>query len=491
MPNHKNVLFILADQFRSDCLGIEGHPVIQTPNLDALAREGTWFGKCFVQTSPCGPSRMSIFTSRYLCSTRAVDNQTPLVDAQENLAFSLREGGYKPALMGYNDYAVDPRILQRDDPRTYTLNYDNFLPGFDVALDHEYDSEAYFELLRERGYPDELLSHAAIHKPKVPDEGPGDHLPIRFPAHYTEKDSECRFITTTAIEHIRSRADRGWMLSLNYIKPHPPRICSAPYNDMYDPGQMPVPNRTELECRSEHPYLKRIHRDPELTSERDLRETQANYYGMITELDTCLGILFDALKAAGQWENTLIVFSSDHGEYLGDHYLTGKGHFYDETMRVPLIIRDPSAEADRSRGARLDSFVESIDIAPTILDYVDLPIPGRFQGTSLLGQIRGSGVAGPRTEVHYEKDFRASDRDRHPHQCLLWVIRDDEFKYVHFADETIPPLLYDLASDTGEQNNIAADPRHSLTILKYCQKLLNWRMVNEDQRMEDWAFQYR
>jgi arylsulfatase A-like enzyme len=491
MAEQKNVLFILADQFRADCLGIDGHPVVQTPNLDALAREGTRFSKAFVQTSPCGPSRMSIFTSRYLCSTRAVDNQTPFAEAQENLAFYIREGGYKPALMGYNDYAVDPRILPPDDPRTYTPNYDNFLPGFDVALDHEYDSQEYFQMLREKGYPEELLSHEAIHKPNVPTEGPGDHLPIRYPAHYTAEDSEGRFITNVAIDHIVDRKAEGWMLSLNYIKPHPPRICATPYNEMYDPEKMPSPNRLETDLQSDHPYLKHVHRKPELIPDLDLTETRANYYGMITELDACLGILFQALKDSGQWDNTLIVFSSDHGEYLGDHYLTGKGGFYDETMRVPLIIRDPSAEADHTRGSKLESFVESIDIAPTILEVLDLPIPGRFQGTSLLGQVRGSSNALLRSEIHYEKDFRNAGTGSHPHQCLLWVIRDDNYKYVQFADETIPPLLYDLASDPGEHTNVADDPNQRDTILAYCQKLLRWRMTNEDQRMEDWAFQYR
>ena len=111
---------------------------------------------------------------------------------------------------------------------------------------------------------------------------------------------------------------------------------------MYDPADMPPAKRREEELQSEHPYLSRIHQDPKLTSDRDLRETQANYWGMITELDTSLGLLFQALKNTDQWDETLILFSSDHGEYLGDHYLTGKGQLYDGTMRVPLIVRDPS-----------------------------------------------------------------------------------------------------------------------------------------------------
>lgn len=137
----RNVLFIIADEFRADCLSAVGHPVVRTPNIDALAREGTLFTKCFVQTAPCGPSRMSIYTGRYLCSHQSSDNMTPLAEAEDNLAMHLRKHGMDPAIMGYNDYALDPRILPDGHPHKTSLNYDYFLPGFDVILDHEYDSK--------------------------------------------------------------------------------------------------------------------------------------------------------------------------------------------------------------------------------------------------------------------------------------------------------------------------------------------------------------
>lgn len=487
----KNVLFILADQFRVDSLSCVGHPVVQTPNLDMLASEGTFFKECFVQTAPCGPSRMCMYTSRYACSHRSVDNKVPLVDAEENLGMYLREAGYKPGQMGYQDYAVDPRILPPDDFRTHTPNYDNFLPGWDVLLDHEYDSKEYFAYLRKKGYPEDLCNQQAIHEPNVPPEGPGDHLPLRYPAHYKAEDCECRFVTHQAIDYIQDHAAEGWVLNINYVKPHPPRICSAPFNDMYDPADMPPPTRLESELSSEHPYLKRIHSYPDLTKERDLRETQANYWGMITELDTSLGLLFDALKASGQWENTLIVFSSDHGEYLGDHYLTGKGHLFDGTMRVPLIVRDPSPEADVTRGQQLDGFVESIDHAPTILAYLNVAIPDRFQGTSVLGRVRGD--QGGKSQVHYERDIRGTVGDiiAEPDHGLMWVIRDYKYKYVQFGDEAIPPLLYDLEKDPNEFQNLADDPAHTQTVLHYCQKLLRWRMKHEDQRMTHWYARHR
>ena len=175
---------------------------------------------------------------------------------------------------------------------------------------------------------------------------------------------------------------------------------------------------------------------------------------------------------------------------MGDHYLTGKGQLFDGTMRVPLIVRDPSPEADVTRGQQLDGFVESIDHAPTMLEYLGVPIPDRFQGTSVLGRVRGVGEG--KTEIHYEKDIRGElvhivdDPDR----ALMWVVRDCDYKYVQFGDETIPPLLYDLKADPDEFHNLADDPAHMPTVLTYCQKLLRWRMKHEDQRMIHWYAQY-
>ena len=157
------VLFILAVQFRAECLGVAGIEVIKTPNLDRLAREGAHFRNCFNQAAPCGPSRMCIYTSRYLCSTRAINNLTPLRDAQENWAYALRKAGYDPGLIGYNDYTLDPAILEPGDQRMVELSYANVLPGFERVYYHEYDSDEYFAWLKERGYPDELCNHGAIH----------------------------------------------------------------------------------------------------------------------------------------------------------------------------------------------------------------------------------------------------------------------------------------------------------------------------------------
>lgn len=493
----KNVLWIIADEFRPDCLGISGNPVIQTPNLDALAREGVLFRQCYVQTAPCGPSRMCIYTGRYLCATGSVDNMTPLSEAEDNVAKHLRAHGHLPAIMGYNDYAIDPRILPDGHPFTRSLNYDNFLPGFDVAYDHEYDSPEWYQYLREKGYPPEQCNHEVMYSPNVPPEGNGGHLDMHFPAHYRAEDSESQFLTSKAIDYAAARKGEGWFLSLNYLKPHGPNICPAPYHAMYDSEDVPSGVRRPEEREDAHPYLRRmtLYRNDQLLDEREMREFKACYYGMISELDACLGRLFDALKQSGQWEHTLIIFSSDHGEHLGDHYLVGKAHYFDAAAHVPLIIRDPSPAADATRGHQLDGFCEAIDLAPTVCEFLGAPRHPRFQGQSLMPRVhaRMAAKAKPRVffEFYYYNLLDPDERPANPETCRFWLVRDDRYKYIEFGEEDVPPLLFDLRSDPGEFDNLAPHPRYAQVIAEYCRHLIHWRIRNEDMRMEQWARQYR
>lgn len=486
-----NVLFILADQFRADCLGVAGNSLIRTPNLDALAASGTMFTNHFVQTCPCGPSRSCIFSGRYLCSTRSIRNYTPMVDAQENVGMWARAAGYEVGALGYHDYAIDPATLPAGDPGRSTLGYDNFYPGFEAILHHEHWSDGYFDSLRSKGYPEALCGPVICIEPNVPPNSPDDMLPHRHPAHYTHEDSEGYFLASRAADYIRDHDDGGWFLSVNFIKPHPPYVCAAPFHEMYDPDAMPAANRRPDELENPHPYARIVYQAQMLPDESDLRQTQATYYGMVSEVDSYIGLVIDELKASGQWGNTLVVFSSDHGEFLGDHYLIEKAHYFDEAMRVPLIVCDPQADQP---GRRVEAFTESIDIAPTILEYLGAAIPNRVMGSSVLSAVRTGSADGAKREIYYEYDFRdAGGRvlDLPESECLLWVVRDDVYKYVQFAHESLPPLLFDLRADPGEYANLAGDAARASTVAEYAQRLLRWRMRNEDQRMEAWTSQYR
>ncbi len=493
----KNVLFILSDEFRPECLFGPWAKLVKTPHLDALMREGVFFERCYCQASPCAPSRMSIHTGRYMCSTGTVDNMTPLVDPEDNLGMWLRRQGLDPGIAGYNDYALDPRNLAADHPHRSSLSYDYFLPGYQVVLDHEYDSPEWFASLREKGYPPEQCDRHGMRSTVVPNDDLNGHLPCHYPAPYKAEDSEAHFLTDKAIDFISEKQGKGWFLNVNYIKPHPPYLSPAPYNDMYPPESVPEPVRQASERDTPHPYFPRMKPDSgkqEFLDELIWREVRACYLGMVTELDACVGRLVNALRESGEWDNTLIVFGADHGTYLGDHYLSGKPHFYEQAMHVPLIIRDPRPEANKTRGSRRADLVENVDLAPTICDFLNLlPLP-RAQGTSLLPLVAGNDHASGKPAAYFEfyyHNLLAEPSTARPAECRLWVRRDARYKYVIFGESTLPAVLFDLQEDPGEFTNLAGRAEYSEVCRVAAEELIRWRMRCEDLRMEDWARQYR
>jgi arylsulfatase A-like enzyme len=219
---------------------------------------------------------------------------------------------------------------------------------------------------------------------------------------------------------------------------------------------------------------------------------KASYFGLMSEVDANLGRLFDYLKANGLWDNTLIIFTSDHGEQMGDHHLLGKMGYFDESYHIPLIVRDPSA--DKTRGAVLEGFTENIDIMPTLLDWVAAPIPVQCDGLSLLTPVNtGEFPDYWRDEAHWEFDFRSVINGEAMeqklgltlHQCTLNVIRDENYKYVHFTN--LPPLFFDLTNDPDELVNQAENPEYTSRLLHYTQKMLSWRMNHDEQTLTHMA----
>jgi arylsulfatase A-like enzyme len=188
----------------------------------------------------------------------------------------------------------------------------------------------------------------------------------------------------------------------------------------------------------------------------------------------------------------LILFTCDHGEQLGDHYLLGKVGYFDESFRIPLIIRDPSPEADESRGRIVEQLTATIDVMPTILTWVGHAVPRTCDGESLMPFVYGETPTDWRTEVHYEFDFRPSFRGLHNRilnlssdQCGLAVVRDQQYKYVHF--DALPPLFFDLQDDPGQFHNRAQDPAYATRVLAYAQKMLSWRLHYADRTLTGYS----
>ena len=500
MSASMNVLFITADQWRGDCLSSLGHPCLQTPNLDRLAADGMLFARHFAQATPCGPSRASLYTGMYLHNHRSVNNGTPLDARHTNVALEARKAGYDPALFGYTDVSADPRQHTPDDPALRT--YSGVLRGMTPVVHTDDQALPWLADLKAKGYtvPEGLLG---VYKPKDAGAEAGRRGLTFAPAQYTVEDSYAAFLTNELIKYLSVRVDRPWFVHLSYLSPHPPFVAPEPYDAMYDPADVsrPVRAATAEEESRQHPYLDHyihnqrgwgIRYDHDSKNNLELDDTdvlqaRATYYGMMSEVDFQLGRLLAFLDETGAYDDTLVVFTSDHGEQLGDHWQFAKYGYFDESFHIPLIVRDPRAAAQHARGRRVNAFTETVDVMPTILDCLQVPIPSQCDGEPLKSFCRGETPADWRAEAHWEFDFRHfSDGNGgtalglKPDQCAFNVIRGRRYKYVHFT--ALPPLFFDLEQDPHEFHNLVDQPQYQSLVLEYAQKMLSWRM-NHDERV--------
>lgn len=466
----KNILLITADQWRSDCLGAAGNTIIRTPNIDALAADGTMFVRHYTAVTPCGPARTSIFTGMYAHNHRSVRNGSPLGAQFTNLALEARKAGYDPFLFGYTDAAADPRGRDPNDPLIHT--YEGILPGFSIGqllLNNPVD---WLTDLERKGY--ELPSPwPRIFTPSDADAAKLGGKPGSVPARYRKEDSDTAWLVGTVIDHLRghlrSHADRSFFVHLAMPKPHPPLIAPAPYHEAYAAKDMskPVPISPE----GQHPLVEWVRNTDKATSsysygqgltkdltEDDVLQLKATYYGLCEEMDAQLGVLFSALRQMGLWDDTLVLLTSDHGEQLGDHGLMGKFGFYEASQHVPLILRVPGE--GRGAGRKVTRFTESVDLLPTLLDWIGAAVPNQADGHSLMPFAKGWPVEAWRSAAHWTYDFReVASRTAERHfglpstQCTCSVLRGERYKYVHFP--ALPPVLFDLANDPDEQHNLA------------------------------------
>ena len=501
----KNLLLITADQWRGECLSALDHPTVKTPHLDALASEGVVFKNHYAQCSPCGPSRASLYTGMYLQNHRSVANGVPLDARHTNIALEMRKLGYDPTLAGYTDTTPDPRCLHPDDPALKT--YEGILPGFDrvlvMPLPSENCPEPWALWLEERGYKVPENPHDLYYETVEDYPGAEDRGKTYAPALYSKEESDTAFITDKALQFIRRPGRKPWFLHISYLRPHPPYLAPEPYNRMYSPDQVPAFTGAPSfeEEAKQHPYLAffmerfmnqgKYGADRYPRDKKSMRQLRATYYGLMTEIDDNIGSIVALLKETGQYEDTVIVFTSDHGDQLGDHHLLGKGSYFDQNFHIPLIIRTPGEKMINRRARFVEAFTENVDILSTVLDYFGADIPAQCDGRSLMPFIRGENPKKWRTEVYSEVDFRyftlypgvfpEKELGIAFEECSFSIIRDEHYKYVHFA--ALPPLFFDLKNDPGELNSLVDDPAYTDLVLKYAQRMLSWRMSNDERTL--------
>lgn len=494
MTSTKNILFITLDQLRADCVFGDLAEHMDLPSLRALMADAVTFKRQFSVTSPCGPSRASLLTGQYAMNHRSVRNGTPLRHDVPTIATEMRKSGYVPMLFGYTDTSQDPRAYPAGDPAL--RSYEHPMAGFDEVVEMRFEmSFPWRSHLMAQGYA--FDSFAKVYAPVSPT---GDTPRINDPAMYRAEDSDTAFLTDRFLAMIPAYKDTDWFAHLTYIRPHPPLVAPAPYNAMYDPAALPWPVRLEgpKAEAAVHPFFGPTlsHKSaadnavgvPGLTdSDKTTQALRAVYMGLITEVDLHIGRVIQFLKDSGQYDKTLIILTSDHGEMLGDHHCWSKFTVHDAAYHTPLIIRQPG-KAGRA-GAVVTQPVESIDIAPTILDFVGQEIPNAMDGRSLLPLLAGDVPEDWRTYTFSELDFSEPTAPTFwqealgtgPSNSALAILREARFTLVEFAAD-LPPILYDHEAQ-GEQVNVATDPAYQGELARLCRLMLRHRMRNMDHTL--------
>ncbi|MBL0371870.1 alkaline phosphatase family protein [Rhizobium sp. KVB221] len=509
MGKRKNVLFIMCDQLRYDYLSCAGHPTLSTPNIDSLAARGVRFTNCYVQSTVCGPSRMSAYTGRYMRSHGSTQNGIPLRVGEPTLGDHLREIDVRCALIGKTHMVADQEGMERlgidpdsiigvhvaqcgfepyerDDGLHPSSDYDAD-PAYDAYLrEHGFDADNPWEYWANSGEGDDgenfngwLLTHA--------------DKAARIP----EEHSETPYMTRRAMRFIEEAEAKGqnWCAHISYIKPHWPYIVPAPYHAMYSSADVKPPVRSEAERIHPHPVLKafQAERFSVNFSRDEVREKVIPaYMGLIKQIDDQMGVLFKFLEERSLFEDTLIVFTSDHGDYLGDHWLGEKYMFHDVSVKVPMIVYDPSPKADATRGTVNDSLVEMIDMAPTFLEHLGGKAkPHVLEGRSVLPLVRGENPQNWRSFAVSEYDY-AGERarlalDLPVSECRLFMITDGRFKLV--TGPEVPPMLFDLAGDPDELVDRGRDPAMAYVVNRLRAALEHWMATpaNRITVSDDWV----
>ena len=487
-----NILFVMADQLRADYLGCAGHATLRTPSIDGLARRGIRFERAFVQSPVCGGSRMSFYTGRYNATHGASYNNIPLRIDEKTVGDYLRPLGYRVALVGKTHFKPDDDAMRRlgIDPGTgpgllasqcgfEAYEWDDGLHP-DISADPDLP---YNRWLRQKGYPGDNPWHGWANSVQAEDGTILSGWSMRhagLPARVREEHSETAYMTDRALDFVDEAGDAPWCLHLSYIKPHWPYVAPAPYHAMYGPADILPANRSERERIDPHPVMAAFmaHEESVNFARDEVRQTVIpTYMGLITQFDAHLGRVLAHLERRGIAERTIVIVTSDHGDYLGDHWLGEKDLFHEEATRIPLVVVDPRPEADGTRGTVQASLTEAIDLLPTFVDWAGgEPQPHRLEGRSLRPLLAGAVPGDWRDAVFCDSDFSLRHARRTlglaPHRARGYMVRTERWKYVFFED--LPPQLFDLEADPGELDDLGRAPGHEAVRETLERRLFAW-----------------
>jgi arylsulfatase A-like enzyme len=502
-----NILFIMYDQLRFDYLSCAGHPHLHTPNFDRVANMGVRFTNAYVQSPVCGSSRMCYYTGRYAASHGAQWNNFPMRVGEQTVADHLRKLGMNSWIIGKTHMKADAEGMARlglapdtqIGARQAECGFDNWcrddgLWGYGPDGFYDEKRSPYNEYLKSKGYESEN-PWADFANAGITDEQIASGWMFRNadqPANIREEDSETPWLTSETIRFV-DEAEGPWMAHVSYIKPHWPYIVPAPYHNMYGANHVPSATRHDVERENPHPVYG-AYMENKIASAFQRDEVRAKvipaYMGLIKQCDDQLGRLLDHLEATGKMDDTMIVLTSDHGDYLGDHWLGEKDLFHEQSVKVPMIIYDPRASADAARGTTCDALVESIDLAATFVEAAGGDVPDHIiEGRSLIPWLNGE-TPDWRSYAISEYDYSATPQavklGVEPRNARLFMVFDGRYKLMHNA-AGFRPMLFDLQEDPEEFYNIGESPDHAEVREKLFGHLHEWglRMSQRVTRSED------
>ncbi|MGQ9663085.1 MAG: sulfatase family protein [Kiritimatiellia bacterium] len=450
-PRRLNIMLFMADQFRWDCLGCMGNPIIRTPNLDALAAAGILFANAFTPNPICVPARASLMTGNYshLC-TGSKDNDGRIREDQPLLTEVLKSVGYRTYALGklhfvpyqppgkprlvhgfeYVELHESGRILAEFDPQ-------GKLRGL----------EDYYDYLYTVGWGGYTRGHGVGNNDVRPCPSP---LPKE---HYVDHWIADRTLHVLD-RHLNEFPDRPFFIFMSSPKPHSPYDPPRPYDQLYDPRSIPRPFGSPQDAEQRDPalMLEQYTRAMTTLSPQALQVIRSYYYSCITFLDEQIGRVIAALKELSLLDSTLIIFTSDHGDLLGDFGTFFKMNHLNGSVRIPLIISGPGI----ARGVRSTAPVGLQDLLPTIATVADARIPEAVQGLDLSGHL-AEGRGNVRT-VFY------SQTGDDPHQSSM--VCDGQWKYIYSQWGGVEEL-YDQVSDPAEEHNLVRDPAFANILQQY------------------------
>ncbi len=445
-----NVLILMVDEMRWDCLGVAGHPIVATPNLDKLARQGCYFPRTYTVSPVCSPARMSLFSGRYRQVHGVVRNNVAPHPNEVTLPYILQAHGYATGMAG-KLHLIGAGARGIEWYRMFRANDPGFPPN----------GLSYDDWIKKK-HPEIKVNVAAVGVPETmvkPD-----------PAHYSigtalvpDEEFPTAWCADQAIAFIKQHAQQNkpWFFFCSMLKPHSPYVIPEPYATMYKPEDMILPKLSpELEAKvkakiasiTNWKQLRHYICDPNY-----LRPLMAHYYGSCTMVDAHCGRVLQTLDDLGLTDNTIVVFVADHGNMMGDKGRVFKGIMYEGSTRIPLIIRAPGFE----RGRIISDIVEITDVMPTILDLCGIPVYEGIQGKSLVGLMRG-------TERNWKNVAYSDLADK-----MIVQGRYKLMTYSGFVKRGEPPPweLYDLEDDPKEERNLAGERRYAALVAELQHKL--------------------